>query len=419
MNALLETSTDYRNPYRPLPIALFNRAGRMAERMGLGGSLQVERMIAAAKRKTGLTDFGDDWFMEPLNILVKSINQEAKLNTLGNMLQNTRIVSALSTRLRAEQLFKENPDILEIDIGKIILIAGLQRTGTTALHRLLCSNPEFRFLYSWEMLNPLPERHEKQDDPRSRKKKARFAGKAMRYMAPEFFAVHPIEHDAPEEDIFLLDLSFMSQAPEATMHVPTYANWLENQDQAPAYEYMYKMLKLLHWQRSGMAWVLKTPHHMEHLDTILNVFPDVCIVQTHRDPSKSIASFCSMVAHARGILSDSVDPVSIGEHWLRKSVRLMQRSINARKSRKSSIFIDILYDNLVRSPIDQLRRTYTGTGLRFTREIEKAAKNIAGRERKDRYGKHVYRLCDFGIDQIEISNRCRFYCLEYGLALEN
>ena len=155
MNALLETSTDYRNPYRPLPIALFNRAGRMAERMGLGGSLQVERMIAAAKRKTGLTDFGDDWFMEPLNILVKSINQEAHLNTLGNMLQNTRIVSALSTRLRAEQLFKENPDILEIDIGKIILIAGLQRTGTTALHRLLCSNPEFRFLYSWEMLNPV------------------------------------------------------------------------------------------------------------------------------------------------------------------------------------------------------------------------------------------------------------------------
>ena len=94
----------------------------------------------------------------------------------------------------------------------------------------------------------------------------------MRYMAPEFFVVHPIEFDAPEEDIFLLDLSFMSQAPEATMHVPTYANWLEKQDQTEAYKYMYKMLKLMHWQRSGNAWVLKTPHHMEHIDTILNVF---------------------------------------------------------------------------------------------------------------------------------------------------
>ena len=136
------------------------------------------------------------------------------------------------------------------------------------------------------MLNPLPEPNEKQDNPRSRIKKAKFAGRAMRYMAPEFFAVHPIEHDAPEEDIFLLDLSFMSQAPEATMHVPTYANWLENQDQTPAYEYMHKMLKLMHWQRTGTAWVLKTPHHMEYLETILNVFPDVYVVQTHRDPKK-------------------------------------------------------------------------------------------------------------------------------------
>lgn len=388
----------------------------MAERMGLGGSLQVERMIAAAKRKTGLTDFGDDWFMEPLNILVKSINQEARLNTLGNMLQNTRIVSALSTRLHAEQLFKENPGILDIDIGKIILIAGLQRTGTTALHRLLCSNPEFRFLYSWEMLNPLPERREKQDDPRSRIKKAKFAGRAMRYMAPEFFTVHPIEHDAPEEDIFLLDLSFMSQAPEATMHVPTYANWLENQDQTPAYEYMHKMLKLMHWQRAGTAWVLKTPHHMEYLETILNVFPDVYVVQTHRDPKKSIASFCSMVAHARGILSDCVDPADIGKHWIEKSIRLMQRSIESRKHRKSSVFIDITYRDLIRDPIEQLRQIYATSGICFTENIQNNAKILVNREKKDRYGKHIYDLQDFGIDEREINSRCEFYCLEYGLS---
>ena len=419
MNALLETSTDYRNPYRPLPIALFNRAGRMVERMGMGGSLQVERMVAAAKRKTGLTDFGDDWFMEPLNILVKSINQEAHLNTLGNMLQSTRIVSALSTRLRAEQLFNENPDILEIDIGKIILIAGLQRTGTTALHRLLCSNPKLRFLYSWEMLNPLPEPNEKQDNPRSRIKKAKFAGRAMRYMAPEFFAVHPIEHDAPEEDIFLLDLSFMSQAPEATMHVPTYANWLENQDQTPAYEYMHKMLKLMHWQRAGTAWVLKTPHHMEYLETIFNVLPDVYVVQTHRDPKKSIASFCSMVAHARGILSDCVDPADIGKHWIEKSIRLMQRSIESRKQRKSSIFVDITYRDLIREPIEQLRKIYAASGICFTENIQNNAKILANREKKDRYGKHIYHLQDFGIDEREINSRCDFYCLEYDLPHEN
>ena len=240
----------------------------------------------------------------------------------------------------------------------------------------------------------------------------------MRYMAPEFFVVHPIEFDAPEEDIFLLDLSFMSQAPEATMHVPTYANWLEKQDQAEAYKYMYKMLRLMHWQRSGEAWVLKTPHHMEHIDTIINVFPDVRIVQTHRDPRRSIASFFSMVAHARGILSDHVDVFAIGEHWLRKSLRLMRRSIEARKSLKSPIFIDILYDELTRNPIEALRKVYVASDLPFDANAENHAKNIAKRETKDRYGRHVYRLVDFGIGEDELNRQSAFYRREYGLADE-
>ena len=40
----------------------------------LGGALNVDRMIATARRKTGLVDFGDEWFLEPLHVLVKSIN---------------------------------------------------------------------------------------------------------------------------------------------------------------------------------------------------------------------------------------------------------------------------------------------------------------------------------------------------------
>lgn len=419
MRLLLETSTDYGNPYRPLPISLLNRVGRFAERIGLGGRLDADRMIAAAKRSTGLSDFGDEWFMEPLHVLVKSINDEARLNTLGNLLQHTRFVSALSTRLRAEQIFKENPDIQETDLGRIILIAGLQRTGTTALHRLLCSNPKLRALYSWEMLNPLPAPNDKQGNERSRISKAKRASKIMRYLAPEFFVVHPIEFDAPEEDIFLLDLSFMSQSPEATMHVPNYANWLEKQDQTAAYEYMYKMLKLMHWQRSGEAWVLKTPHHMEHIDTILNVFPDIRIVQTHREPEQSIASFFSMVAHARGILSDHVDAMEVGQHWLRKSLRLMRRSIEARKSQEPAIFIDILYEDLIRNPIGTLRHLYVKSDLTFDVSVENHAKNIAKKETKDRYGKHVYRLGDFGIDKNRLNDQCAFYRYEYGLTDKN
>ena len=74
------------------------------------------------------------------------------------------------------------------------------------------------------------------------------------------------------------------------------------------YEYFRRVLKVLSWQRPGSAWVLKTPHHMEYLDVFGKVFDGATIVQTHRDPRVTLASFCSMVAHGRGIFSDWVNP---------------------------------------------------------------------------------------------------------------
>ena len=38
-------------------------------------------------------------------------------------------------------------------------------------------------------------------------------------------------------------------------------------------------------------------------------FPDALVVHCHRDPAVAVASTCSMVGHARGFLSDVVDPV--------------------------------------------------------------------------------------------------------------
>ena len=242
---------DYRylRPYRPFPVAVFNRAGLLARKLGLDGGLNVDRMIAAARRKTGLKDFGDDWFRESLAVLVKSINEEARLTPVGTTIQKSRIVSALSTRLRAEYLIGKHPEILDLDLGRIILITGLQRTATTTLHRLIAADPNIRALSSWEALNPAPPRGEKPGNPRNRIRMAKFAEKTIGFLAPDFAAIHPLRHDAAEEDVLLLDLSFMSQSPEATMHVPTYAAWLERQDHGRAYRYLLTMLRLLQWQR--------------------------------------------------------------------------------------------------------------------------------------------------------------------------
>lgn len=414
----MQTSTEYRRPYRPLLVSIFNAVGRAARRLGFGGPLDVDRMVAAARRKTGFSDFGDEWFLEPLEVLVESINAEARLTPLGQTIQRSRIVSALATRLRAERLLREHPEILDMDLGRILLIAGLQRTATTTLHRLLAADPGIRALSAWEVLNPVPLANEGTGAPRRRMREAKRAARAIGFLAADFRAVHPMAYDAPEEDVLLLDLSFMSQAPEAAMHVPRYSRWLEAQDHTKCYEYLLTMLKILDWQRPGDRWVLKTPHHMEHLDVILDVFPDVCVIQTHRDPKKSVPSFCSMVAHGRGIFSDHVDPVEIGAQWMRKIRRMMERSMSVRRDADGGAFIDVSYYDLIADPVGELRRVYGAAGIEFTEEAADAASIVSERSGKNRYGRHVYSAASFGLDEETIDGYSEAYRLAYAIPAE-
>ena len=105
------------------------------------------------------------------------------------------------------------------------MITGLQRTGTTFLQRLLSIPSDARALLSWESLDPVPRKGRFEESSRIRS--ARMSERALAWMSPGFFAIHPIDHLRPEEDVLLLDHSFMTTAPEAIMHVPTYAKWLE------------------------------------------------------------------------------------------------------------------------------------------------------------------------------------------------
>jgi hypothetical protein len=316
-------------------------------------------------------------------------------------------LGSLRNRLRAEQLFGEHPEILDLEIRPPIVITGMQRTGTTLLQRLLAADPDTRALLAWEALNPAPYLAERNSgrDPRGLKREsrdpririARISQWALARMAPDFFAVHPVEAEAPEEDVLLLDYSFLSTVPEATLRVPSFSRWLESQDVLPAYRYMKKLLQLLQWQRPGKRWVLKSPHHLEYLDALVTVFPEARIIHTHRDPAVTQASFCSMIAHGRGVFSDAVDPEEIGREWLRKVGRLVKRALEARRRLGEDRFLDVYYRDLVRDPMRQIERVYGFIGLSLSGETREKIELARSSNVRHRYGIHNYRLEDFGL----------------------
>ena len=411
------TSRDYENPYRPRPVRVFNFLGRSIESFGLkfrttiNYGLQSGTLMDCAKRRTGLADFGDDGHAHALEVLVKSINEEAELTATGRLIQKSRLTSALVQRLRIEALLNRHPEIQDIDLGKIILVTGLARTGTTLLQRLLNSNPAIRTVSGVEGMEPVPAG--------DRQRRVKLAQRAISYLSPQFVTVHPVDHNAPEEDVLLLDLNFMSQTAEATMHVPAYSLWLENQDHTQTYEYFRKVLRVLHWQRPGSTWVLKTPHHMEYLDVFLKVFPGATVIQTHRDPRKTIPSFCSMVAHARGILSDRVDPGVIAGHWCRKMRRMVELSMQTRAKTDPGRFIDVSYYDLVDDPVADLQRIYRQTGIDFSGEARRKAQEFTQENKQNRFGRHAYRLSDFGLNEEIIEENFSYYRQKYTIPFEN
>ena len=392
----------------PYWFRLLNRCWKATYPAGTKVSLDKDDLIRSARKVTGLQDLGSDFWDEPLDRLLHSLNHEAALHPVGRFISRQRMINLLSTRLRAEYWFRKHPGIIEEPLHPVWMIIGLQRTGTTLLHRLLTADPENRVLLSWEALNPVPL-NGVLHDAADRIRIAWRSEKALKLIAPGFFAIHPVEHLAPEEDILLLDVSFLSTTPEATTMVPSYAGWLEKTDQSMAYAYAVKLMKLLQHQRPGTRWVLKSPHHLEFLDLAVRHFGDVRFLWTHRDVHQSIPSFLSMVTHSQSIFSARVDPARVAGHWIRKTGYILSKGMDFRLgTSKGNRFHDIFYEDFLADPVHHIEDLYQQNTLptqHLVADFEKARDlNPRGK-----YGLHSYSVKDFGTTDQDIDNHTMVY----------
>ena len=124
---------------KPLWLRFINSAWRSSYFLGTKTKLNKDLLIKRARKQTGLHSFGDEFWEEPLDRLIDSINQESELHAVGRFISRERLTGLLAIRLRAENWFKKHPGILEQQLYPVTLICGLQRTGTTKLHRLLAT----------------------------------------------------------------------------------------------------------------------------------------------------------------------------------------------------------------------------------------------------------------------------------------
>jgi len=376
--------------------------------------INANEILDQAKSETGLSDLGEPLFFEVLNRLIDSINHEANLNEIGIQAQPIRIQGLLSNRLRFEEDLKKFPEILDQEIIAPIVIVGLPRTGSTMTHRLLASDPNHTAMLWWEGRYPALLPGEKQGDIEARMELGKAEVDAVVAASPEALDIHPWDYKGADEEILLLEHNFLSTVPESFMALPSYSEWIEEQDHTLAYEDLKKFIQYLQWQNPGREkkrWVLKSPHHLGFIDKMISVFPDAKIIQTHRDPIKTVPSFCSMCANLFEPLTTNFDKVFIGKHWSNKLTRALNHCMNISEQHPDN-FLDLEFLNMIKDPIDEMKKIYEFIGESFGEKTE-VAMEAWREENKHEMGAHKYSLEEYDLTESQINNNFAKYQQKY------
>ena len=138
----------------PLQRATIDAVGRLKL------DLSVDAVLEAASERTGLSEFGPDDFHERLAVWLQSVEEDAELGAVGRAGAWNDCVRYAANRLRLEDLLRRHPEILDVEIERPIIIAGLPRSGTTHLLNLIAADRRLRSLPYWESLEPIPDPNE-------------------------------------------------------------------------------------------------------------------------------------------------------------------------------------------------------------------------------------------------------------------
>ena len=371
-----------------------------------------DSVLAEARRKTGLDDWGDERFLEPLRQMLGAVEQ-CDYTVLGNVLFRGNALRAVTHRLQIEAFFARHPEAEAIPVDRPVFVLGFPRTGTTLLQNLLALPDDRRALQFWELVNPAPV---DPDPDRDRRKRIAMVERDLNWAArlgPEMAAMHDVRPTTAEECWPLLSNSLTVLNSDVCHGLKPYGEWLLEQDMVWPYREYKRQLRMLLHRRSAHRLILKCPEHLWFLDALLEVFPDACIVWTHREPLSCIASYCSMVSVARRLTMGRVDPLDVGAHVSDRFLTGVTRAMAVRDRVGDDRFIDVRLSEVAADPVATVRR------IEQRCELPPAGDELLGdyleARRSDDPGAHRYSPAMFGLDADEIRGRFAAYVDRFDL----
>ena len=250
----------------------------------------------------------------------------------------------------------------------------------------------------WEALQPCPppEASTYHSDPRIEQADKLFTQWSR--VVPEFATMHEMRGDIPAECDLLMASTFISAHIAALHQVPSYSTWCAAADFLPVYEYHKKILQILQWKNPRRRWLLKNPEHQVHLETLLAVYPDARIVQTHRDPLKCMASTTSLMGALYYMRSDQPFNAQMFENMIMGEATAA-RLENVMDQREQGVvpaanIADSRYQDLMDNPIACIEATYAHFGMDLSPQARRNMQDYLQAKPQGKFGAHRYTVDD-------------------------
>lgn len=307
------------------------------------------------------------------------------------------------------------PEISNEKISKPVFIIGINRTGTTLLHRLMSRGQRFWSPLRYEMNDPVLLDGNYKDVAWTNRDPRRNYFKSI-YDAIELHerlsGLHDVDPDEPEEDFYLLNLAFTSWIFTVINQVPGYADWIMNTGSREAYRHHRRILQHFSWQRKQKFphdqrnWLLKMPFHLKELATLVETYPDAVFIQTHRTPDSFMGSWFSFIERMRAIFGDELSQIDIGSEQLAFMSDMLNQAMAMRESSPEldNRFMDIRYQDLVKDPVKTVQKIYNNFEWELdSQSLANMQTWLTKQERaRKKESRHRYDINDYGISSDDI-----------------
>jgi hypothetical protein len=388
---------DRRARWQPAPrpewVARLNEEGEILKSRSIV-PLDEASLLAEARRNTGLADFGDDGWIDHFRVLIRAIEDEAQLTLMGRILTRQDLLQYLEIRLQIQDAYTKHPEIEDEEIFEPVMILGHGRTGTTILHEVMSTDPQFRIVKRWEAMFPCPppEAASYATDPRIEKADRLIT--IFDRVTPEWKAMHKFGGDLPVECAEYLYACFLSNVFVFSFQIPSYAAYLQTQDVSYTIRWHQRVLKLLQWKYKKPHWLLKNPLWIDEIPKVLEIYPDAKIILTHRDPITVSDSFVNVMGTIFWWRTDDpwgggmLDQLVMADGRAETQANLM-RWMEDGTLRKGFVS-NVLYADFMRDPVDTIERAHRDLGLDFDASSAERIRAYLATKPKGKHGAFEY-----------------------------